>query len=147
MLLERDETILFTDHEVTVDERTGSLYLTNRRLIFEIQTATKSVFGSKKKKQSTIYEEIKLSDLTEVLVDNSSNSHKLRIATSKEAIKVETSEPDRLKGYILRAKVYKGNHSGFLGGSTVERVKCKYCGLMVNSDLQKCSSCGAPLDQ
>ncbi|MGC8506612.1 MAG: hypothetical protein ACP5NK_07960, partial [Thermoplasmata archaeon] len=70
----------------------------------------------------------------------------VRIIGSKNILQVVTLDPDKLRAYILRAKAYKGSASSFLDANTVVRVKCKYCGSMVDFNSPKCPHCGAPSD-
>ncbi|MGC8506599.1 MAG: zinc ribbon domain-containing protein [Thermoplasmata archaeon] len=147
MLLERYETILFTKHEVVVNEQTGTFYVTNKRILFETQILKQGRFGQKEKMQSVIAEEIRYEDLMDATVDDSVKPSQLKIVASKGIVMVSTSDPDQLRAYITKAKGFKGSSSGFLDKSIVVKVRCPYCNSMVDSNLPKCPYCGAPLER
>lgn len=147
MLLERDETILFANHETSVKGKSGTLYITNKRVLFETQVAEKFHFGSKAKMRGVIVEEVRHGDLMDVTVDDSVKPSLLKLVAKKGIIGVVASDPDQLRTYIVKAKGFKNSQSAFLDKGVVVKVRCAYCGLMVDRNLPKCPSCGAPLEK
>lgn len=147
MLLERDETILYTKHETTVKEKKGTLYITNKRVIFETQVVREGRFMQKDRIHSVIGEEIRYDDLMDATVDDSMKPSQLKIVASKGIVMVAASDPDQLRAYIVKAKGYKGASSGFLDKNVVVKVRCSFCNSMVDSNLSKCPSCGAALER
>ncbi len=168
MLFDSDEQVLYQEQGVPTDSKseTGTLILTNKRVVLETMREQKMGF-MKKQNVSVVVNQINLVNMVDVGVKPKliGKSKIIWVSYVGGQIEFTVQDPSKWQSQLLQAKtgvaavnaprsvIY--NTSG--GGQqvaqqvtqthTIERqvvkVRCRYCGTLYDEVASKCPSCGA----
>lgn len=153
---------------ITNSGRNGILFLTNQRIYMERIEVEKKMLGLKEERTEHMVLQIPLNFINGVSADKNLiiKSHILKISTAKANYTFRVENPENWKEKIISAK--KGD--ALPGNSTtnaitvnvvqqaptqsiqkevverqVVKIRCRYCGTLVEETIGKCPKCGAQL--
>ncbi|MCL5874197.1 MAG: hypothetical protein M1161_02515 [Candidatus Thermoplasmatota archaeon] len=173
MLLNNGENIIFKEGNVEIinQKRTGTLFLTNQRLFLEKVVIQSKMMGLKKERVERPLAVIPLSHITDIAAEKNLllKSHKLRVVTGNGIYEFKVTDSAIWAKRTIDAK--KGENFG-ISQSPVQapitvnviqqasptqsvqkeviekqivKIRCRYCGTLVDETVGKCPSCEAKL--
>lgn len=171
MLLNNGEELILKEKNVTYlrSGRRGTLFLSNQRIYMERIEVEKKMLGLKEERTEHMIALIPLRTISGLTVEKNLllKSHFLKVTTAKAVYEFKVENPDTWKERIIMAK--KGGASQSQSAAknaitinvvqqtptqpiqkeVVERqvvkVRCRYCGTLIDEAIGKCPSCGAQL--
>lgn len=172
MLLNNGEKVILRERNVKLVgyDKTGTLYLTNQRIFLERILVQSKMMGLKKERiEQPIF--IKpLFHITDIIAEKNllMKSHKLKITTAKTVYELKVNDPEVWIKHTIQAKkgeqprvaqqtiqppitvnVVQSTPSQVTQKEVVERqvikIRCRYCGSLVDETNGKCPKCGATL--
>ncbi|MDG6934943.1 MAG: hypothetical protein JRN68_09640 [Nitrososphaerota archaeon] len=169
MLFDGDERTVYQEHRVSMNkgEHTGTLILTNKRLVLEVLNVKKSkipIVGKDRKEEVVVFS-TPLTEVMKVEVVKKMIGKPIafKLAHSGSETQFVVADPNVWHSQILKAKSEvgmspaQGIHVNVSTPSqpaqtatsthTIERqvvkVRCRYCGGLYDEVLSKCPNCGA----
>ena len=174
MLLNNGEKAILRERNVELvgHDKTGTLYLTNQRIFLEKTLVRSKMMGLKKDLIEQPVIVIALSHVANISAEKNLllKSHRLRITTAKGVYEFRVADPEVWIKHVLQAR--KGEKSGAAQPQQstqvpitvnvvqpapspatqkevierqVVKVRCRYCGALVDETKGKCPNCGASL--
>ena len=164
MLFDNDEQVLYQEQGVPTGEKseTGTLILTNKRVVLETMREKKMGF-MKKQNVSVVINQVHLGNIVDVGIKPKliGKSKSIWVSFVGGQSEYTVQDPSKWQSHLLQAKTGVSainssrnvivNLSG--GGQqatqthTIERqvvkVRCRYCGTLYEEVASKCPSCGA----
>ena len=169
MLFDGDERTVYQEHKVVLNgsKHTGTLILTNKRLVLEVLQIKKSkipIIGKDQKNEVIVFTtpltEVMKVDVVKKLIGKPTV---FKLSHSGKETQFTVGDPTVWQNQVMKAKSEVGMHSGYgvhlnvnapaqsapaaPSTHTIERqvvkVRCKYCGGLYDEVAPKCPSCGA----
>ncbi len=173
MLLNDNEKIVFKEQSTKYKDHDGTLYLTNQRLIFRTVVTEKQMFGLKERKIERLIINSSLENISDVSIEKSflGKPKTLDILFKDTTAKFSVDNAEVWKQKILSMKTKTSEKKDVAAQNVpnivvnvvspqnaqpqivqkeviekqVVKIRCRYCGTLVDEGVSTCPSCGAKL--